>query len=154
QHVRLMLRAVVHGRDDVRQIPGAIRRERLKWKDFRLGRDEMDQAGGHRAVAERGVRSAVKNRRRRLIQNRGAGLLHDHWLGPPIGIAESAQQVRYVEPLRCPWLVAREVVSRKQYGSKNGMVGVHARVNHRDDSLAGSIEALLGVLQTDDRGSR
>ncbi len=108
----------------------------------------MNEAGRHRTVAEIrvGAATAIKDGRRRLIKNGGAGLLnYDGLLGLELPLWNSRAAIGDVEPLGGARLVAGEVVAGKKDWSKNRVVYIHASINDGYDARAGDVETVLGI---------
>src|ERR1700757_2854176 len=150
-----MLNRVVEGRNDVGKIAGAVGREGLERKNLSFGSDQMDEAGGHRAVAERGVVRAIEDRSGGLVENRCRGLLDVAWLlilG--VGVGKPVLVSTDIQPFGGSGLVARKVVAGKQDGLEDGLIDVHTGINDGDDAGAANAKTVLRVLKTDDLGGR
>ena len=92
----------------------------------------------------------VQNGRRGLIQNGGSRLLNEaSLLVLPLIVITLP---RHVEPFGGTWLVSREVVPLEKNWTKNGVVGVDARVNESHNSRTADPETILSVLQPNDLG--
>src|SRR3984893_14354691 len=106
----------------------------------------MHQPGSHGAMAESPTRLPIKNCSRLLIEDGGALLLYDT---VSLGFLDSVLQLRHIEPLGGPWLIAREVIARQENGHENRMGRIHPGVDHRDDAGSADSEALVRVAQAD-----
>src|SRR5258708_37045644 len=94
-----MLGGVIESRDDVGKIADAVRGERLQRENLGLGRDKVDETGGHRTVAEGRVVPAIKHRGGGLVENGGGGLFDGaRLLIRRIGINVSVPQLPTYEP--------------------------------------------------------
>src|SRR5258708_34928172 len=105
-----MLGGVIESRDDVGKIADAVRGERLQRENLGLGRDKVDETGGHRTVAEGCVVPAIKHRGGGMVENGGGGLVEVTRL--PVlrdGINASGMQVTVAQALRESGLSSREV---------------------------------------------
>src|SRR5258706_84644 len=153
--VGMMLNGVVEGCNDVGKIAGAVGRKGLERKNLGLGSDKMDEAGGHRAVAECGVVRGIEDGSGGLVENRCRGLLHVAWsLILVVGVSKPVLVSTDIQPFGGSGLVGRKVVAGKQNRLKDGVIDVHAGINDGDDAGAANSKTVLRVLKTDDLAGR
>src|SRR5229473_5894895 len=107
----------------------------------------MDDAGNHGAVAKGGVLRLREVGARQLVEDGGSGLVHHQ--GRREGAYGGLVDVRKLGARTGD--VAGEIVTRDKNALEDGMRGINAGVNNRDNTRTGNVESGLRVWQTDNR---
>ena len=132
--------AQINGPNHIRGVAGAVRIECLQRQDHRLRRDEMDNAGDHRAMAGTRYWLAVDDRGRRLIDNGGRRLIDP---GSANTVDDCGRRLFDVALLISRIVISREVVTLHQDRHQDRMIGIDAGIDDRHDSE--SVDLVLAL---------